>query len=373
MRRFRLILSVIIVCVNTCIAQLNSDKSELIEKFTTMLSRDLQRDNKHGCLSVLVMKNDHIIFQKAIGYKRASEDAMADSATIYCIGSITKTFTATLLLQLVEQGKIKLDNPVETYIPEIKSLKGYTASQAITFRHLASHISGLAREGGFGGGRSGPVEEWENKLIASIPQTGIENPPGKKFQYSNFGYALLGLAIERAAGIPFMELVRQNILNPLKMDNSFFSVPEGKLGNLADGILNSDEFKVEKMPKAPTLQNIGYTGPGYGVPSGGLNTTIGDLSKFINALRFQKTLMTEISFKEMQTVQPGADKYGLGLMIYDGEASSIGHSGATPGYVTNFRVDQKSGYTVIVMRNYKGGKTNLEYESWKLLSNLSKD
>ena len=337
-----------------------------------MLTHDMQHDNMHGCISVLILKNDRLIFEKAMGYKHAAEDIAADSATIYCIASITKTFTATLLLQLVEQGKIKLDDPVENYIPEIKSLVGYTANTVITFRQLASHTAGLAREPDYRNGMSGPVEQWENKLLACIPHTSIENPPGKVYQYSNIGFALLGLALERVAHIPYIQLIQQKILTPLKMDESFFSVPESKQGDLADGLLNMDNIKMEKIPTTPTLKNIGHDGWGYSVPCGGLYATSRDLAKFITGLTGQQSLLNAASLKEMQTIQPVAEKYGLGLMIYNKEPNAIGHSGSTYGYGSDFRVDQKSGYTVIVMRNYKTGKTNLEYESWKLLSKLAK-
>ena len=376
MRLFRVILFTAISSLQLfqhCAGQLNTKESEAIEKFTSLLTTDLQKDNLHGGISLLLLKNGEPVFQKTMGYKRASEDIATDSATIYCAGSVTKTFTATLLLQSVEEGKVKLDDPVEKYVPEIKLLKEYNSAKLITLRQLASHTAGLPREPGLRSSFSGPVEEWQNKLLASLAQTTVEKAPGKGYVYSNLGYALLGLALERATGTPYIQLIQQKILQPLRMDNSFFSVPDIKKNNLADGTLNPEEFKMENAPARPTLQNVGHTGWGYGIPNGGLYTTPADLATFFNALLLQKKLINEASLKEMKTVQPSAQKYGLGLMISGDDFNEVGHSGAVPGYVSIFRTDLKSGYAIVVMRNYKNGKTNIDHESWKLLSKLAKE
>ena len=120
------------------------------------------------------------------------KDINADTGTIYRIGSITKTFIAAILMQLIEEGKVKLDDPVEKYMPEIKTLKGYSDKTIITLRQLASHTSGLEREPDMPGANRGPVDQWESKLLSCIPHTSFNSIPGIRFQYSNIGYALLG-------------------------------------------------------------------------------------------------------------------------------------------------------------------------------------
>src|ERR1700743_1908086 len=101
-------------------AQVNHKISPVINEFASRLAADVQNDNLHGSISVAIIKNDQIIWSAALGYASRDKNILADTGTIYRIGSITKTFTATLLMQLVEEGKIKLDDDVENYLPEIK-------------------------------------------------------------------------------------------------------------------------------------------------------------------------------------------------------------------------------------------------------------
>ena len=129
-----------------CLCQESSKDSSIIAEFCNRLNRDIKKDAVHGSISVAIVKNDKVIWAGAFGYTTRDKDIAADTNTIYRIGSITKTFTATVLMQLVEEGKVKLDDPVEKYVPEIKSLQGYSDNTIITLRQLASHTSGLKRE-----------------------------------------------------------------------------------------------------------------------------------------------------------------------------------------------------------------------------------
>ena len=209
-----------------CSGQGSSRDSNVIAEFGNQLNSDLKKDDIHGCISAAIIKNGKVIWAGAFGYATPNKDIVADSNTIYRIGSITKTFTAVILMQLVEERKVKLDDPVEKYLPEIKSLKGYSDKTIITLRQLASHTSGLERGPDKPGANRGPVDQWETKLLSCIPYTSFNSSPGISFHYSNVGYALLGLALERASGVSYIQMVQQRIFIPLHMDNTFFSVPE---------------------------------------------------------------------------------------------------------------------------------------------------
>ena len=166
-------------------------------------------------------------------------------------------------MQLVEERKVKLDDPVEKYLPEIKSLKGYSDKTIITLIQLASHTSGLEREPDMPGASLGPVDQWESKLLSGIPYTSFKTIPGTSFQYSNVGYALLGLTLERASGVPYIQMVQQRIFMPLHMDNTFFSVPENKMADLAEGFLSSKENLRNEYKRKPFIaggyrQHIGW-------------------------------------------------------------------------------------------------------------------
>jgi len=357
-----------------CSGQGSSRDSSVIAEFGNRLSSDTRKDDVHGCISAAVIKNDKVIWAATFGYATRNKDNAADTNTIYRIGSITKTFTAVILMQLVEERKVKLDDPVEKYLPEIKSLKGYSDKTIITLIQLASHTSGLEREPGMPGASLGPVDQWETKLLSCIPYTSFNSSPGTSFQYSNIGYALLGLALERASSVQYVQMVQQRIFIPLHMDNTFFSVPENKMAELAEGFLSPKENIIENINESPSSQErIDSTLGGYTVPCGGIYSTSLDLAKFVIALMGKTPLLEPESLREMQVAPPGSRYYGLGLMLgrYK-NLEFIGHGGFVQGYLAQFSIEKNNVYAAILLRNYNRGKTNLVVDSRKLLNELSK-
>ncbi len=336
--------------------QLSSRESRIIKDLSKILGDDVRKDNLHGSISAVIIKKGRVIWAEAFGYSNMNKDLAADTNTIYRIGSITKTFTATILMQLVQEGKVRLDDPVENYVPEVKSLQGYSGKTRITLRQLASHTSGLNREPVLADADVGPTELWENKVLLCIPATSFSYSPGEKFLYSNIGYALLGLALERASGVPYIQMVQQRIFSPLHMDDSFFSLPENKKNRLAEGIDNESEGNIDTLLP---LQEIG--GRGYRVPNGGIYSTPLDLAKFVISLMSDGApLLNSKSFHEMKVAPLYGGSYGLGLMISrKPELVMIGHNGSVPGYTSRFDFGERGGYGIILMRNYNIGTTNL--------------
>jgi CubicO group peptidase (beta-lactamase class C family) len=361
-----LFLAACILSSQLCFSQLNPKISPVVNQFGARLITDLEKDNIHGSMSVAILKNDRVIWSRAFGYVNSKTDTPADTTNIYRIGSITKTFTATLLMQLAEEGKVKLDDLVENYVPEIKNLVGYADYGKITFRQLASHTSGLNREPGLRDADVGPLDEWENKVLASIPQSSFNSKAGEQFLYSNIGYAILGLALERVSGVPYLQMVKERIFTPLHMNDSFFALPEDKRSLLVEGLANNDKGQVNtKLP----LREI--AGRGYRVPNGGIFTTPNDLAKFVAAMEGKTNLLTAKSLRQMQSIPAGGKNYGLGLMIINNrQFNVIGHNGSVPGYTSQFLIDQDSGYAVIIMRNYNFGSTDLERAALGLLKEL---
>jgi CubicO group peptidase (beta-lactamase class C family) len=355
-----------------CSGQESSRDSSLIAGFSERLSNDIKKDDVHGSISAAIIKNGKVIWAGAFGCATRDKDIAADTNTIYRIGSITKTFTATVLMQLVEERKVKLDDPVEKYVPEIKSIKGYSYQTVITLRQLASHTSGLEREPDMSGAMLGPVDQWENKLLSCIPYTSFKSSPGTDFQYSNIGYALLGLALERAAGIPYVRLVQQRLFTPLHMDNTFFSIPENKMAELAEGIINFKQSEIDEINENSALHGVlDSTLGGYTVPCGGIYSTPLDLAKFMEVLMGKTSLLKPESLREMQVIPPGGRRYGMGFMHANyGKLGFIGQEGIVPGYNAQFSIEQHDVYAVVLLRNYNTGKTNLTLDSRKLLAKL---
>lgn len=370
------LLAILVIFVVGCNASSNEDFIEgnslksIINEFDSQLKKDLEDDNINGSISAAIVKGNKIIWSKAYGISDIDNKTKADSATIYRTGSISKSFTAFLMMQLVEEGIIELDEPVEKYLPEISELKGYSDSTKITFQQLASHTSGLIREPDLEDAASGPIEEWETKILLSIPKTSFQSKPGEHYSYSNIGFGILGLALSRAADKSFIELVEDKIFKPLHMNNSFFIVPNDKLANLAKGMEGGPLGNINK--ETPEKE---HAGRGYKVPNGGIYSTSNDLARFMIGNMGYLEILNKDNLGLMQNTRTPEGEwwqnYGLGFSLYqDSSIVTVGHGGAVSGYTANFVFEKDSQYGVILMRNYNWGITDLNLRSLTLLRKL---
>lgn len=367
-----ILLTILFFCYIGCDKTIDSDKDApandleaIINQFESQLKSDLTKDSLGGSISAVIIRENKVIWSKAFGF--ANRENLADTTTIYRAGSISKSFTAFLMMQLMDEGIIKLDDPVELYLPEIRKLLGYSDSTKITFLQLASHTSGLSREPQLENADSGPIDEWERKLVASIPTTYFISTPGTKYSYSNIGFGILGLALSRAAGKPFMQLVQEKIFVPLEMKHSFYVIPDELEETLAVGMEGGPSEKIDtESPKAE------HNGRGYKVPNGGIYSTPNDLARFMISNLGYSLILKKESLDFMQTEKgPEPNKYGVGFMIFhNDQVSIVGHNGKLPGYTSQFAFEKHSKFGVILMRNYSWGATDLDKASFILLSKL---
>src|SRR5205085_2434571 len=137
-------------------------------------------------------------------------------------------FTAVMLMQLIAAGRVHLSDPVERYLPEVKQLASKPqGASPFTFLQLATMTAGLAREPeGAGPFWTGPVSAWETKLLAALPHTSYTSFPGTEYSYSNIGYAILGAALARVAGQPYVEWERAHVFGPLRMERTRFEIDQ---------------------------------------------------------------------------------------------------------------------------------------------------
>jgi CubicO group peptidase (beta-lactamase class C family) len=342
-----------------------------ISRFEAKLAQDVAEDSMGSISAGVVIGND-VIWVNGFGWADIEKQIPADAETIYRTGSISKSFTAVLMMQMVEKGYFKLDDPVEKYFPEIRDLADKPEDAGlITFRHLASHTSGLIREPKLKGAASGPISQWEDKILASIPKTSYQSLPGEKYSYSNIGFGMLGLAVSRAVGKPFMDLIKENIFDPLGMTSSFFILTDEHISNLSMGYVQRRDGKVDA--EFPAME---HAGRGYKVPNGGIYSAVGDLSKFVAAMTgaSSEKIFSEEARKEILKRQTpeGGSGYGLGFFRQKDEDGfiSIGHGGSVAGYNASMVFDPESKIGVVVFRNYNRGKTNLGRSTRNLLKEL---
>ena len=345
---------------------------EILADFEGTLHQNLAIKNT-GSFSAVVFKKDEIIWSKTIGKANNQKGINADSSTIYRIGSISKMITAYLMLLMVQNGIIHLDDPVADYLPEIKLVKqkGADAGGDITFRQLADHTSGLAREPDLPNAATGAIESWETKVLNSIPTTILHPPVGKTFSYSNIGYAILGLAISRAAHKPFIDLVEEWVFRPHGMKNSFYIIPKGFENRIAAGYSwNSISSTYEDGPSEKEL-----AGRGYKVPNGGVFTTADDLARFIISLTADTDYLAKNYRDLMQTIQTSESKdhgYGLGLEITKNAngIKLVGHGGLVAGFSSYMVFNPESRIGVLLLRNCDDASSMLQWRGNMLLNNL---
>jgi CubicO group peptidase (beta-lactamase class C family) len=277
--------------------------------------------------------------------------------------------TVVLMMKLSELGMFNIDDKVETYFPEVKQLIGYANYSPLTFRQLAGHTSGLDKEPALPNAAAGPIAEWEDKILASIPTTSLVYPPGERFSYSNIGIGMLGLALSRIAQKPYMSLVQEFIFDPLNMTGSCFIITPEWQPHLTVGYENSEDGTVDR--ELPCLE---HKGRGYKVPNGGMYTTIGNLARFatLHLGTAPVQVLSAASRAEMQTVHGMETKicgYGLGLrvdILEDGH-HVFRHGGSVAGYSAGMAFDPESQLGVAVLRNYKYGEKELNEYVTELL------
>ena len=326
----------------------------ILADFDAEVAQGVARDSA-GCVTIAVFIGDEVVWTKGWGWADIENRIQAVPETVGRTGSISKSFTAAAMMQWVERGIFELDDAVADYFPEIKKLNDPPKKMIpITFRLLASHTAGLQREPELQGAAAGSIYKWEEKIIASIPTTSFKTAPGTEYSYSNIGFGLLGLAISRAAGIPFMELVEEQIFEPLGMESSTFIVNTPELSSRLSVGYSKNRRTGEVSHARATREHLGR---GYKVPNGGIYSTVGDLAKFAAAIMGESPvqILSPESRKILTNPQPPAESYSLGFSIGNRDGlKTVGHGGSVAGYNANliFDPDTKIGVAMLRTTSY---------------------
>lgn len=237
----------------------------------------------------------------------------------------------------VAAGKMHPSDPVAKYVPEVSRLADAPNGAApFTMLQLATMSAGLAREPDEAGDFwSGPVLVWEEKVLAALPHTLFISPPGTEFSYSNIGYAILGVALSRAAGQPYVAWERAHVLEPLGMQHTRFQVDASIANDLTLG------YRVERGAlDSVTAQHEAHSGRGYQVPNGAIFTTVDDLARFVSFElgRAPERIVPHAVLDDAFGGMVASDRYlasgyGLGFMAMRlGDYTYQRHNGGVAGY-----------------------------------------
>lgn len=333
-----------------------------LARVDSIVGAEFARDSM-GSITAGIVQGDQLIWTASYGFANMGTRSAATRQTVYRIGSVTKMFTATMLLQLVSAGRVDLSDPVSRYVPEMAQLRGASSRHPATLLQIATMTSGLAAEPRDAGAfDTGAVTHWEATLRRALRNTEFTAQPGTHYQYSNIGYAILGAAVGRAAQMPYITWQEQRIFKPLGMRRTHFDIPRDLREDLAVGYVVTDGVADSIIPMRDVRQ-----GRGYRVPNGGIFTTIDDLSRFMS---FQLGHGPDAVLPRARLdsayagiVATSVDEdfgYGLGFMLQRrGDFPWLGHSGGVPGYQAVLYFDRDHQLGVILLRSATGGRASI--------------
>jgi CubicO group peptidase (beta-lactamase class C family) len=298
-------------------------------------------------LSMAVVRQGETVWAKGYGYADQERQLPAAPNTRYRVASLTKLFTATAIMQLYEQGRLRLDDPVHDYLDWF-TLQ-HPDSPLIALRHLLTHTGGIPRDAAIPMWTEDRFQTWD-ELVTTTQQRETIYPPGYKWKYSNLGFALLGGVVEAVSGQAHADYVQQHILDPLAMADSTLS-PEPDAERLAVGYMRPDTNDRREPAR--------FTHGGGFAPAYSLMTTVEDLGRFAVAhltADADTPILKASSLREMhrtQWLEPDWQSgWGLGFaqVRLDGQTYSR-HGGLVKGYTSDIRLCRDLGFAVITLTN----------------------
>ena len=317
-----------------CLFSYNLKGQNLGNNLDSMANLYAQLKNFNG--SVLVAQKGTILLQKGYGYKDVTQKTRVDANSLYQYGSVTKEFTATLIMYLQEKGKLSIQDKLSKYFPELPF------ADSVTIYHLLTHTSGIynyTRDGDFM--KSEAVKPaTKEKIFALFKSKPLEFTPGSKFSYSNSGYSLLGYIIEKATGKPYESLMREIILKPLGMQTAGFDFTSNH---------SADKTTGYNFIKGDKFETAGVVDSSVAYAAGSLYGSVKDLYLWHQALQ-KNQLLSTASWKQVYT--PLHSKYAFGWQIDTVYGKPVAeHGGGIFGYTSMIKRFPKDDVVIIVLSN----------------------
>ena len=322
------------VCQSVAVAQDHAARVQEVLKLA----------NEYGQFngSALVAENGKVIYKGGFGLANVEWGIPNTPDTKFRLGSITKQFTATVILQLVEQGKIKLDGKLSDYLPEYRKDTG----DKVTIHHLLTHTSGIpsyTNQPGFLENVSrNPYKV--NEFVKKYASGDLEFEPGSKYSYNNSGYFLLGAIIERVTGKPYEQVLKQNIFDPAGMKNTGYDHHNTIILKRASG-----------YTKTPVLSNAAFLDMSIPYAAGSLYSTVEDLYLWDQALYTDKLLSA--ASKELM-YKPFLQNYAYGWVVRNAsfkqnnnDIQVIAHDGGINGFTTTIVRFPKERNLIVILDN----------------------
>jgi D-alanyl-D-alanine carboxypeptidase len=310
--------------------------SATMERAIDDLGNRIVQSKRSPGLAVGVVEDGRLVYAHGFGLSNVARNTRFAPGTQTYIGSVSKQFTAAAILLLQQDGKLKLDDPVTHYVPELTIAKG------VTIRELLNQTSGLPDELA-----ATDIDQDRTKsikvadIVAAVNKVPPVSPPGSQFRYNNFNYLVAGLIVERASGIPLSDYLQQHIFIPLLMNQTFYAGDSGISPQHAVGYTGSPGNFVPAKPWDPAWL--------FG--DGGVVSDVYDLAKWDIGLPLLLRIDAERDMFSPSGA-PGAEQYGLGWVIDErGGKRYVWHNGVIGGYYAMNALLPDDHVAVIVFAN----------------------
>jgi CubicO group peptidase (beta-lactamase class C family) len=346
------LLAVLLACASAVSSQQNSLATEKRAEIEKAVSSFMSANSVPG-VGVAVVLEGEPAWSAGFGMADLENSAPATSSTLFRLGSISKPITAVAVLQLWERGKLDLDAPAQKYCPAFPQKEW-----PITARELLGHLGGIRHYNSDGKGdipedsaRHFTSMEESLQIFAADP---LVSKPGTKFNYSTYGYTLLGCVLEGATSQKYVDFVRENVFKPARMEHTqaddFFAVIPHRT-------------RWYHKDKAGAVRNAGVLDSSYKIPGGGLLSSADDMARFEAAILADKLVQRSTRDLMWTVLKPTEGKpshYALGWFVAEKFGlRTAGHTGGQQGTDTAFLMAPERRAGVVVLANMDNVNTNL--------------
>ncbi|WP_286856848.1 MULTISPECIES: serine hydrolase [Sphingobacterium] len=310
------------------------------QQFDSLTSAQFAKDGA-GTV-VYLSRGDQVLYQKAFGKANIELDVAMTPEHVFRLASVTKQFTAVLILMLQEQGKLSIQDDIRKYIPDFPEKK-----KVITIEALLTHTSGVVNYTGL----PSFTDEIKLKglsprlLVDLVKSEPLDYDPGSDYKYSNSGYILLGYIIEQITGKSYAEFIEETIFKPLEMTHSYYDTPTRIIFGRVSGYVQRNG----------AYRNADYLSMSLPYAAGSLMSTAGDLQKWYNGLHNCKLLKSEIIRKAQTSFKLNDGRltgYGYGWETGNVQGSpSVKHVGVVNGFFTYAAYLPLENLSITILRN----------------------
>ncbi len=338
------------VIILLAVSSVSNAQTEKLIAFIEQYSDSMLTTAQQPGMIISITKGDKIIYEKAKGFANLDTKTPMESGMRFRIGSLTKTFTGTVLLQLVDENLLTLDESIERFFPKVPNAKN------ITIRMLGDMTSGLynySEPKEFDSlMQANPKRKWKpEELVDFSVKYGKYFEPGKGWHYSNTNTCMLGMIIEKLTGNTLAAEIKKRIIEKLGMKETDFAETPELWGNYPRGYGEDDGTWVY-----PLVDVTEKYDPSWAWAAGAIVSTLADIKIYLKAL----TEGTMIS-KESQTerLKWGLDKPGIkyGFAMFELGDGYYGHNGSYPGFHNISVHSPKTGVTVIIFYNTQSNRS----------------